>query len=499
MAHGDGPGETVGIPSLSDGFVIDDGANLRRVKALAATVPIEDLERAKGAFAGTFWGMYDLRTLAVAAIDWIALALGVSSGASWDAAVAFLTEQAGRQQRGRDTQEHLQVASRIIDRLVGASEVTRPYVDHASVPPVTREFSFRLVYEQLSASGIVHLRVSEEAINVLVDALDMDIADAQEAQESWMRRLIERGMLDQASAAAKQSRLRSIQFLERVQSIVRDTAADIAAHDWDGRVGEFLDRCLSHVDDRLQAERELRDLVAERREGITEGRSRIAANEFLRILADCHDRHAELHTFLISARTRFRAAQDAAFARAPGARVRYDLDADVVRVVLAARVGQAAAWAEDVLLRFVAPPKIVTPSFAVVLDEACAAPSERPPEEPEDQPLFLEPEDPWWATVWDAAAGVLEEVTHPVTLTELLGRAGEAAVALGADPRLSGAAVAHRAYELVGGPARPGLLAIPDGGHVGATVVDGPELLIVRLEDAHPGGPPPADPGGSLF
>ncbi len=162
----------VGTPSteLSDGFVIDDAANLRRVKALTATVPIEDLERTKTSLGGTFWGEYDLRTLAVAAIDWIALALGVTDGASPEAAVNFLAGQAKRQQPGRDAEEHRQVASRILDKLIGEGEVTRRYVDHAVTPPVVREFSFRLVYEQLSGAATVHLRVSEEAINVLVAA-----------------------------------------------------------------------------------------------------------------------------------------------------------------------------------------------------------------------------------------------------------------------------------------------------------------------------------------
>jgi len=476
------PDEDDVVLSLADGFVIDDGANLRRVKALAATVPIEELDRSKGSFAGSFWEAYDLRTLAVAAIDWIALALGVSSGAAPEAVTAFLTTQAARQQPARSPEEHHQVAARVLARLVGDGEVTREYVDHATVPPVTREFTFRLVYEQLSGAGIVHLRVSEEAINVLVDALDMDIADAQEAQEAWMRRLVDRGLLDKAAGAARQSRLRSIQFLERVQSIVRDTAADIAAHDWDGKVARQLDEYLAHVADRLRAERELRELVSERREGITGGKARAAANELLRVLADCQYRHIQLHTFLISARTSFRAAQDAAFATAPGADVRYDLDADLIRVLMGAPVGVVAGWADEVFVRFAGPPRTIAPSMAVLVDDACAAPSERLLDEPEEDPQFIEPEPAWWEPVWDTAAMVLEEVDSPVTLAELLGRAKEMASARDVDPMLSAAAVAHRAYELVGAPAEAGLLAVPTGGIVGGDVVMGPDLVIVRLE-----------------
>jgi hypothetical protein len=220
----------------TDGIVIDDDANIRRVKALAATVPIEELDRTKGNLSGGFWGLYDLRTLAMAAIEWVALALGVSSGASPTTTTSFLVSQAARQQPDRDPEEHHQVAARVLDRLV--EEVTSRYVDLGTTPPTSRDFAFRLVYEQLSASGSVHLRVSEQAINVLVHALDLNIADAQEAEEARMQRFVQRGMLGKAGEGAHRSRLRSIQFLERVQSIVRDTASDITAHDWGGKVAE---------------------------------------------------------------------------------------------------------------------------------------------------------------------------------------------------------------------------------------------------------------------
>ncbi|MGQ0744189.1 MAG: hypothetical protein ACT4OS_07630 [Acidimicrobiales bacterium] len=473
-----------------DLFVIDDTANLRRVKALAATVPIEDLERSKGGLSGDFWALYDLRTLAVALIDWIALALGVTDGASPEAAAAFVADQARRQQCDRPSSEHAQVAARVLDKLVGDGEVTRRYVDHSSDAPVVREFAFRLVYEQLSPSGSVHLRVSEEAINVLVDALDMDITDAQEAQEAWMRRLVERGMLDKASTAARQGRLRSIQFLERVQAVVRDTIADITAHDWSGKLARDLESYLAHVHDRLSAERELREMVAERREQITDGRARAEANELLRILADCQSRHAQLHAFLMTTRARFRAAQDTAFAATPGSDVRYDLEADLVRALLTTPVGRAAGWAEELFGRFLGPRRAVNPSLAVIIDEACEAPALRLEDDPEDEPRFTEPEPPWWEPVWGAVAAVIEEVDHPVTMAELLVRAREVATDLGADPLLAGAAVAHRAYELTGASGAPGLLAMPTGGRVEDDILAGPELLIVRLETV--GRPPPA-------
>jgi len=482
---------SIGTPgtALPDGFVIDDSANLRRVKALAATVPIEDLERTKTSLGGSFWGHYDLRTLAVAVIDWIALALGVTDGASPEAAVNFLAGQVKRQQPDRHAEEHRLVASRVLDKLIGDGEVTRRYVDHNSAPPVVREFSFRLVYEQLSAAGTVHLRVSEEAINVLVDALDMDIADAQEAQEAWMRRLVERGMLDKARNAAVQSRLRSIQFLERVQSVVRDTIADITAHDWAGKVARDLEIYLAHVADRLSAERELREMVAERREGISDGKARSEANELLAVLADCHSRHAELHAFLITTRARFRAAQDAAFAVAPGADVRYDLEADLVKVLLRAPVGVAAGWAETVFVRFLGPPRAVAPSLAVVVDEVWEAPADRVPDEPEGEPLFEEPAPPWWEPIWETAAGVIEEVDHPVSVSELLGRACEVAVERGVDPLLTAAAVAHRAYELLGVPAQPGLLSVPTDQYIDNEVLIGPELVVIRLEEVRKPAP----------
>lgn len=67
------------LGDLSLSIATDDGAITRRVKAIAATRPLHDLDRNKASFGGDHWERYDLMSLAIATIDEVALAMGVSS------------------------------------------------------------------------------------------------------------------------------------------------------------------------------------------------------------------------------------------------------------------------------------------------------------------------------------------------------------------------------------------------------------------------------------
>ena len=295
----------------------DDDAVVRRVKAVAATRPLHDLERNKSSWDGDFWDRCDLMSLAVATIDQVALAMGVSAGMLYETAHEYVAAQAARQ-HGEDGETVWAVASRVLDGLISDNPHEAVYAAHDRDIVHRRVHPFRLLYEQWSADETVHLRASEHAINVLVDALDLDVTSAQVAAEVQMRVLIERTALAGAVSVAKRARYQSIQYLERVRTVVRDTSVDPDAYDWENEVPEFLSGALDHVLDRIRNEGELVQAVEERRDATVAADYRQQANLLIAMLRECSSRHVDLQRHLMGARAHLRAAQDDRLSRPQG-------------------------------------------------------------------------------------------------------------------------------------------------------------------------------------
>src|SRR5439155_13415607 len=115
--------------------------------------------------------------------------------------------------------------------------------------------------------GEVYLRASDEAINVLVGALDTDVESAQVAAEVKLENLIIRGRLADAKLAAEQARYRTVQYGETLRAKLDATRRDVRAVDWDEEMPELLDSALSHIESRFRAENAiLRNITAARDE-----------------------------------------------------------------------------------------------------------------------------------------------------------------------------------------------------------------------------------------
>jgi len=287
---------------LSLSIATDDSAITRRVKAIAATRPLHDLERNKASFGGDHWDRYDLMSLAIATIDEVALAMGVSAGRSYDEALDHCARQAARQNPDDDNTEHELVASRVLGALLADVPEAVTYVDHTGHVPTQRRHEFRLLYEQWNPDETVHLRASEHAVNVLIDALDLDVESAQIAAEAQMRALLERGALDSAVEIARRAVYLTVQHLEQVRSILRDTQMDHETWDWGETVPAILRRALNHISDRITAETRLLSAVEDRRDAELDPVQRQRANELVRLLRSCYSRHLDLQRHLIGAR-----------------------------------------------------------------------------------------------------------------------------------------------------------------------------------------------------
>ena len=446
-------GEALGSSGLELRIPTDDAAVIRRVKAIAATRPLHDLDRNKTSYEGAWWDRYDLLSLGVAAIDQVALSMGISAGLSHDETLSYVANQARRQVADATADQYLKVAERVVSALLVAPlEVV--YHVHEGGTTARRTHSFRLLYEQWAADETIDLRASEEAINVLVDALDLDVESAQIAAEAQMRVLVERGALDSAVQIARRARYQSVQYLERIRAITRDTVTNPDAFDWANEVPALLDAALNHVAARIEAEIELRNAVEEQRDAAYDPDVRRKASELVDILHDCQLRHTELQRHLLGARGQLRTGQDERFRRSVTAVQRSDLERDLILPMLGAPAQPVTAFADQVLARMSA---LATPfmvRISTLIDELLEPPAVNEDGEAVPEPEFDDTDVVlWWEPYWDAAESIVDGVTEATPLSDLLARArtsvanlvGPEGAPLDEAPLV--AAVAHIAHE----------------------------------------------------
>lgn len=292
-----------------------DEGFVRRVKALAFTAPLHELDAHKGKLDWTDASVYHMAEIALAILDQVALAMDFDYGAEralvLDRVLPFVRVQAP--DRNRD--EHERVATWVLEKLINVGTIDRLFrlvygeIDRDGAYR-RRDFDFRLLEERSSGDGRVGLRASDGAINVLVGALDTDVESAQVAAEVKLQNLIQRGRLADARLAAQQARYRTIQYGESLRRRLEATRRDVRLVDWNKDVPELLDSALAHIEQRFDMEGTiLSSITSARDESIDEGHKRQAAY-LIEIVRDCLRRHTQLQSRLQSARAVFREEQD---------------------------------------------------------------------------------------------------------------------------------------------------------------------------------------------
>ena len=290
-------------PWVDDSFV-------RRIRALLRTGPLHELDASKSLRDGD-WSPYDLRGLALVAIDTVIDHMGLEYGATAGQVRQRLTQLAQQSAPDRPYEESQRVAEAVVSGLLNdrrrREAFTMTYSDWSGRAHRRAEVAFKLLEEVEAPDGTIVLRATDEAVNLFVGALDRDIEDAQTAAEAILASQLRRGRLDQAVHTARAARLRSIQFAARVQRVLDTTRHDIRQVDWSNDVPDLLAHALAHIDERLEVERHL---IATVRELFTTGDAGPSAATLLDLIEDCQVRHLELHALLLSARTTFLEEQE---------------------------------------------------------------------------------------------------------------------------------------------------------------------------------------------
>lgn len=330
---------------VAPGPAADEGL-ARRLKALACTAPLHDLDVRKANLAGEY-STYAMAEVALAAIDLVTLNMDFDTGADHDQIIARLLPRVAAQTPQRSAEEHERVARWALENLINVGSVDRGFravygTFGTDGVYVRRDYDFKLIEEVPGPGGTVYLRATDEAVNVLVGALDTDVTSAQIAAEVKLEVLINRGRLADAQLAAEQARYRTVQYAESLRRALEATRRDVRAVDWLRAVPDLINEALDHVADRYRHENAILTNIRKARDESEEPEHKRRAAELVDIVKDCIRRHTQLQSRLLEAGPLFRAEQDRQAFAAPPARAGLDLYGQLLAPVLLLPVEQAA-------------------------------------------------------------------------------------------------------------------------------------------------------------
>lgn len=209
-----------------------------------------------------------------------------------------------------DAKRHREMLDRVLADLRndddGRLPFQQPYQDFDdSGVAVRRALEFRLVFDDHHSSGGTTLRLSNEAINLYLRALELDIEDAQAAAEAVVQSQLARGKFEEAVDSAQVANLQSIRYKDKLERILRDTRRDVRRVDWRVEVPRLLKEGGEHINTRLKAEHAIIEAVGERLDLIPDENARRRLVDVFQLTKECRKRHVELHQHLMQACTVF--------------------------------------------------------------------------------------------------------------------------------------------------------------------------------------------------
>ncbi|MEV1007080.1 hypothetical protein [Streptomyces sp. NPDC049881] len=468
------------------GPAADEGL-ARRLRALACTAPLHDLDVRKANLAGEY-STYSMAEVALAAIDAVTLAMDFDTGADHELVVARLLPRVAAQAPARPAAEHERVARWVLDNLINVGSVDRGFrAVYGTFGPegayVRRDYDFKLIEEVPGPGGGVWLRTTDEAVNVLVGALDTDVTSAQIAAEVKLDVLVARGRLADAQLAAEQARYRTVQYAETLRRTLESTRRDVRSVDWLHAVPDMITEALDHIADRYRHENAILTNIRRARDEATASGHRLRAAELVDIVKDCIRRHTQLQSRLLEAGPLFRAEQDRQAFRAPAARAGADLYGQLLAPLLTEPVERAVRVTDAWFARATGPrpPGAVRLTDLTELLLTPPAPREHLGAELPEPDLVATPDDSRFSEEQLATALELLRLPEdaPRRLSGLLAEARRRDPEL---PHLVALLAVHAASPPVGTAYRQGeprlLFAVDDGTELTDPDIGGADLIV---------------------
>ncbi len=332
--------------SSADRFSVDDGFS-RRLKALATTAPMHDLDARKVHLDWPDAQAYQMSEIAFQIIDQVTIAMDFDRGADHREVIRRVLPFVAIQAPDSNPGEHERAARWVLENLINVGTADRGFsatygaVNAAGVYE-KKTWTFKLLRELYDADGNLYLRSTDEAINVLVGALDTDVESAQAAAERKLRNLIRRGRLSDAKNVALEARWRTSQYAEQLRLRLDATRRDVRAVDWVEDVPNLIKTALDHIEQRARVENAILINITAARDDADDPDQKRKAAELVEIVRDCLRRHDQLQARLMEAGDTFRAEQDRQEFSGPPREATVDLYGQLLRPTLELALADAA-------------------------------------------------------------------------------------------------------------------------------------------------------------
>lgn len=429
-----------------------DATARSRWRSLVLTDPVARLVR-NAAHAGIDDEDYDLRQLALAAVDVVVGSMGFAREATVDEVIDALTGLAARMRPGPEpAAQWRDVAQAVLKGLLNDAHEQRRFTYYFA-EIADREsarwepYSFRLLSLRETEFGTV-LVASDQAITLFLHGLDVDLEDADRALAHVLQRQLEDQRFDAAARTAAQAERTSVGLSATLTELLDATRRDVGSTDWTSDLPQRLARARRHVESRIAEDDRFLEHVQGGLDTEASPEVRAVSGQIIDLLGRAKQVHLDLERRLVGARDVFLAAQvRQRIARRRRLRM-FTVGEDVLALVLALSADAALPVTE----RFAGPALGVTVPRLVRFDDLLDA-LWAPPRAPEPVPAELEQaEEPaddedvqgYPPAVVAAARAALACTEHgPVRLSELLDAIDGGAVDRGAGDGVAGADVAE--------------------------------------------------------
>ncbi|MCW0212168.1 MAG: hypothetical protein OJJ54_02330 [Pseudonocardia sp.] len=408
-----------------------DATARSRWRALALTDPISRLVR-NAAHSGIDDELFDLRQLALAAVDVVVGSMGFAREATLEEVSDTLTGLAARMAPAHARQAR-DVATVVLKGLLNEAHehrrFTYRFADLSGEVARSEPYSFRLLALRDAEYGPV-LVASDQAITLFLHGLDVDLEDADRALAHVLQRQLDDRRFDAAVRTAAQAERTSVGISATLSELLDATRRDVGTHDWLVDVPERLAVARRHVEERIGEddrflEHVLKGLDTE--PSATSPDVRAASGRIVDLLGRVRSVHLDLERRLVGAREVFLSAQvRQRLARRRRLRM-LALGDDLLLPVLGSPRADAAAvtgaFADRAL--GVSVPRLVR--FDDLVDQLWAPPRQREAAEPEAEDVGLAAPDAeedvqrYPVPVVAAAREVLDAArAEPARLSDLL-------------------------------------------------------------------------------